>query len=313
MIRKMLAGAAMLAFAGVAMAQTPAAQPAAPAQQQPQRPPQRAPTAEELANVTIIRDQVYGHKDGMALVYDVFKPKNANGAMVVNMISGSWFSRWTDPNNRVVGYQPLLTKGFTVVALHHGSAPKYLVPEAAADIQRAMRDIKAKAAGWGVDPNRIGVWGASAGGHLSLVAGLQADDGDPNATDPVLKGGNKVKAIVAYYPPTDMRLFIPFKNSTRAPGLNYDDSLAESISPALHVDAKDPPVLIITGDADKTVDVKNSHILDAALTKAGVEHKLVIFPGADHGFVLDDKAKQEAYQKSASEQMVAWFVDHLNK
>lgn len=309
MIRTILVASVLAAcMAAPVIAQTP------PAQQRPmERPPQRAPTAEELAAVTIVADQVYGHKEGMALVYDVFKPKNANGALVVNMISGSWFSRWTEPVNRVVGYQLLLTKGFTVIALHHGSAPKYTVPEAAGDIQRAMRHIKANAAKYGVDPERIGVWGASAGGHLSLVAGLQADDGDASATDPVLKGGNKVKTIVAYYPPTDMRLFIPFKNSTRAPGLNYDDALAEGISPALHVDAKDPPVLIITGDADKTVDVKNSHILDAALTKAGVEHKLVIFPGADHGFVLDDKAKQAEYQKSASQQMVAWFESQLKK
>jgi acetyl esterase/lipase len=262
-----------------------------------------------LANVTITRDVIYGHKAGMALVYDVFKPKDANGAAVINMISGSWYSRWTEPENRVRGYQALLEKGFIVVAMHHGSAPQFKVPEAAADIQRGVRHFKLHAASYGVDPKRVGAWGASAGGHLSLVAALQSDDGDANAVDPVLKGDNRIKAVVAYFPPTDMRLFIPYKASVAS--LDYDDKLAEGISPALSADKSDPPTLLITGDADRTVPIENSRIMKAALDKAKVKSQLVIYPGADHGWRHPDATKQAEYGADARKRMVAWFVKYL--
>jgi acetyl esterase/lipase len=290
--------------ASTAVAQTaPAPTPPAP------RVQIEPPTSEMLANVEITRDVIYGHKSGMALTYDVFKPTNANGTAVINMISGAWYSTWAPAEARVRGYQALLEKGITVVAMHHGSAPQFKVPEAAADIQRGVRHFKLHAAEYGVDPKRIGAWGASAGGHLSLVAGLQSDDGNPNATDPVLKGDNRIKAVVAYFPPTDMRLFIPYKATAAA--LDYDDALAESISPALNADMTDPPTLLITGDADRTVPIVNSRIMKEALDKANVKNQLVVYPGADHGWRHADAKKQAEYGADARKRMVAWFVKYL--
>ncbi len=268
------------------------------------------PTPAELTTATYVRDVIYGHRDGMALTYDVFKPKKPNGALVVNMVSAGWRSSWGPPEERQARYQWLIDKGFTVVALHHASAPRFQVPDAVADVRLGMRHIKLHAADYGADPARIGVWGASAGGHLSLVAGLMADDGDPVATNPLEKSGNRVRAVVAYFPPTDLDVLLGSRAKQGA--IDFDDSLRASISPVHFADPRDPPTLIISGGADKGVPISQSEIMKAALDKAGVENALRVFPDADHDFyVKDDPAKTDAYALEAMNAMVAWFEERL--
>ncbi len=124
-------------------------------------------------DLQITPDVVYGHKDGMALTFDVFRPSNAHGGAVLYMVSGGWVSRWGPPQ-RLAGrsFSGLLETGLTVIAVRHGSAPRYKVPEAEADVRRALRYVRLHAADLGVDAHRLGVFGGSAGGHLSLMLGL---------------------------------------------------------------------------------------------------------------------------------------------
>ena len=139
-------------------------------------------------NVDVIPDVVFEHKDGMALTFDIFKPKaQANGAAVIFIVSGGWVSRYTPPDEAVPRYQDLLDKGFTVISLRHGGSPKYLIPEIVADVRRGVRFIRYNAKRWGIDPNRLGVWGWSAGGHLSLMIGLASDSGDAAAKEDFMK------------------------------------------------------------------------------------------------------------------------------
>ncbi len=296
------------------LAQTPqpAADPGPPLSGYP-RNALRAPTPAELKTATYVRDVIYGHRDGMALTYDVFKPvKNANGALVVNMVSAGWRSSWAAPEERQARYQLLLDKGFTVVALYHSSAPRFKVPDAVTDVRLGMRHIKLHAADYGADPARIGVWGASAGGHLALVAGVMADDGDPAAANPLERSGNRVRAVVAYYPPADMALLM--RGRTKSGAIDFDDSLIPSVSPILYVDARDPPTLILQGDADAVVVPAQADAMRAALDKAGVENKLKVFAGADHDFYIKgDPAKTDAYCVEALNAMADWFQKHLKK
>lgn len=289
--------------------QTPAADPGAPLSGYP-RKALGLPTAQELTTATYVRDVIYGRRDGMALTYDVFKPNKPNGALVVNMVSAGWRSSWGPPEERQARYQWLIDKGFTVVALHHASAPRFPVPDAVNDVRLGMRHIKLHAAEYGADPARIGVWGASAGGHLSLVAGVMADDGDPAAMNPLERSGNRVAAVVAYFPPTDLDVLLGSRAKSGA--IDFDDSLRAGVSPIHFVDARDPPTLIITGDADKGVPPAQSEAMKAALDKAGVGNKLIQFPGADHDFyVKGDPVKTDAYATEAMNTMVAWFEAHL--
>jgi acetyl esterase/lipase len=269
------------------------------------------PTAQELTTATYVRDVIYGHRDGMALTYDVFKPTaGANGALVVNMVSAGWRSSWAAPEQRQARYQWLIDKGFTVVALYHSSAPRFTVPDAVQDVRLGLRHIKLHAADYGADSARIGVWGASAGGHLSLVAGMMADDGDPAAENPLERSGNRVAAVVAYFPPTDLEVLL--RDRPRGGAIDFDASLLPQISPIHFVDARDPPALIISGGADKGVPVSQSEMMKAALDKAGVENKLTVYPDADHDFyVKDDPAKTDAYALEAMNAIVAWFEQRL--
>jgi len=261
--------------------------------------------ARSAAPVTIVRDVAYGHKAGMALTYDVFRPAKPNGAAVINMISGGWRSQWAPPESRVDGYRDLLDRGFTVVALHHGSQPQFTIPEATADTKLGVRFFRLHAADYGVDPDRIGVWGSSAGGQLSLVAALIGDPGDPAATDPVLRAPLKVRTAVAYFPPSDIgQLVTPFLKPEQIALPENAPDLLRSISPVFFVDAADPPVLVIHGDADTQVNVAQSRRLHEVLDAAKVENRLIIMPGAGHGF-------RGAQGEQARAALLDWFTTHL--
>ena len=221
----------------------------------------------QIRGTVVTPDVVYGHKFGMALTFDVFTPQNANGSGVLNIVSGGWRSRWRPHEESQSLYQPLLDAGFTVFAVRHGSSPKYSMPEIVLDVRRAVRYIRFNSKQLGVDADRLGVWGQSAGGHLSLMLGNISDGGDILSDDPILQTTNRVAAVVAIYPPVDFRPVAraasPSVTNLRYPALNFDPADVELYSPILHVSSDDPPTLLIHGDSDSLVDVSNSYDLFA--------------------------------------------------
>ncbi len=268
----------------------------------PPNPPGAA-LATDTAAVRITADVVYGHKDGMALFYDVFTPQQPTGAAVLYMVSGGWFSRWVEPQTRLPSFERLLDQGITVFAVHHGSAPRFKVPDAVADVRRAVRHIRSNAEQFGIDAERLGVWGGSAGGHLSLMLGMASDQGQPDSKDPLEHVPNHVKAVVAYYPPVDLRRMTG--PNRRFPALDFDNALAADISPLLFVDANDPPTLIIHGSADSLVPIDSGRSIYEALQQAGVVTEFIEIEGGDHGFTNPE------HRARASQAMVDWFVDKL--
>ena len=268
-----------------------------------------APAA--AVEVEVLPDLVYGHKDGLAMTLDVLKPKSgANGAAILYMVSGGWVSRWAPPAESVERFQFLLAKGFTMVVVRHGSSPRYHVPDAVSDVRRAVRFVRYHAKQWGVDPNRLGVHGGSAGGHLSLVLGMAADEGDPSAEEPFMRETNRVASVVAYYPPVDLRdwargRMLPTEGQ-RFPALNFEKEKAADISPILFVTPDDPPTLLIHGDADELVNITHSQKMFAAMQGHKIKSKFMTLPGAGHGFRDADAAKAQAA-------LVEWFEDTLRK
>jgi acetyl esterase/lipase len=262
----------------------------------------------------IIPDVVYGHKDGLAMTFDVVKPKaNANGAAVIFMVSGGWISRYSPPQQTATRFKELLDKGFTLIAVRHGSSPKYLIPEIVSDVRRAVRFIRHNAKQWGIDPNRLGVFGGSAGGHLALVLGTASDNGEPNAKEEFLKESSRVASVVAYFPPVDLRPLARGVNPQRTggvldrfPALNFEKEKAPDYSPIVHVSSDDPPTLLIHGDKDDLVPVNNSKVIHEAFQKNNVKTQLIIIEGAGHGFRGEDG-------KRASAAMVSWFEQTLLK
>jgi acetyl esterase/lipase len=259
----------------------------------------------------IVPDVVYGHKDGMALTYDVIKPDKQSGAAVILVQSGGWFSPYTDPKVLVPGAKMYLDRGITVIVLRHGSAPKYTVPEAVADVRRAVRHIRMKAKDHGIDATRLGITGGSAGGHLSVMVGTTGDDGDPKAKDEVLRYPSRVAAVVALCPPTDLRKWTTDppaeikKYPTLKPQLTFDAKLEPEVSPVLKVTADDAPTLLIHGDKDVLVPIAHSKNIMPLFEKVGVKCKLVTVEGAGHSFT---PAQLKATIIPA---LIEWFEEHL--
>ena len=261
------------------------------------------------AEVEIFPDVVYGHKDGLAMTIDVIKPRiGANGAAILYMVSGGWVSTWTPPAQTATRFQALLDKGFTVIAVRHGSSPKYFIPEIVADVRRAVRFVRYNAAQWGIDPNRLGVHGGSAGGHLSLMLATASDNGDPKAAEPFMRESNRVASVVAYFPPVDLRMMargaVAVTEGQRFPALNFDREKAPDYSPIVHVTKDDPPTLLIHGDSDTLVNISHSQRMFKALQDAQIKSEFITLPGAGHGFRGDDAAK-------AGAAMVRWFEETL--
>ena len=287
-------------------------------------------TAADESPFTRKQDVVYGRKHGVALTLDVFTPKSRpNGAAAVFVVSGGWFSAHEFLDAAGPGFiNELSRRGYTVFGVVHGSQPKFTIPEIVLDMHRAVRFIRHHAAHYGVDPNRIGIYGASAGGHLSLMQGLAGDAGDPNAKDPVDRASSRVQAVACFYPPTDFLNYgkegevalgrgvlsgfkAPFdfheldkKANVFVPVTDEQKVLeiGRRISPITHATGDDPPTLIIHGDADKLVPIQQAEILVKKLADAGVEAKLVTKPGAAHGW--PNQAKDLAI-------IADWFDGHL--
>ena len=255
-------------------------------------------------------DVVYGHKDGLALTMDVFSPAGEkNGAAIAFMVSGGWVSRWSPPEQLMGLFSPYLEKGYTMVAVRHGSSPRYGIPDAVSDVRRAIRFLRLHSEDYGVDPERIGVMGMSAGGHLSLMLATTGDDGSPRSTDPILKMSNRVKAVAALVPPTDLTVcvwegkeFIPAYK--QFPALDMSVEEAAKYSPKLHVTSDDAPALIISGTLDALVPPRHGEWIAEEYKKQNVEHRLMLLE-ADHGLT--------GKQAEAFQAMSDWFDKHLAK
>ncbi len=263
-------------------------------------------------DVKIAPDVVYGHKFGMALTFDVFTPGTApNGAGVLFMVSGGWYSQWMPPEQLAPRFKPLLDAGFTVFAVRHGSSPKFGIPEAVEDVRRSVRYIRANAQRFGIDPERIGVFGMSAGGHLSLTLGTTADAGDAQAEDEILRRSSRVQAVVAFVAPTDLRIMVwdaegHLPAYEKFPALDLKVEEATKYSPLVHVSADDAPALLLVGRKDELVPMKHSEEIHAAFKAQGVPSELIVFDQSDHGL-------REQDMRQAMTALVAWFQKYLVK
>jgi acetyl esterase/lipase len=280
------------------------------------------------------QDVIYGRKHGVALTMDVFRPKeDANGAAVVWVVSGGWISAHEVINagHPLAPARFLAERGYTVFAVVHGSQPKFTIPEILEDMHRAVRFIRANASTYGVDPDRIGITGGSAGGHLSLMQGTAGTAGDPQAKDPVDRASSRVQAVACFFPPTDflnygepgadahesgiLKAFqAPFdfetldaKGGVRGRYVPVTDreqvrEIKREISPITHVSKDDPPTLIIHGDADTLVPFQQAELMIAKLKEAGVPAELVVKEGAGHGWA--EIGKDQSH-------IAEWFDKHL--
>ena len=260
-------------------------------------------------------DVIYGRKFGTALTLDVFQPEKPNGAAIIFVVSGGWFSSHEAVNPNA--YQPFLTRGYTVFAVVHGSNPKFQIPEVTQDMHRAVRFIRFNAAKYGVDPEKLGVTGGSAGGHLSLTLGTQGAPGKIDAKDPVDRASSAVQCVACFFPPTDflnygkvgedavgVGILKDFKTAfgTRPESAEERQKLGREISPIYFITPKLPPTLIVHGDADQLVPIQQAESFVKQAQAAGAKAKLITKAGKVHGW---------AEMGLDMVTMADWFDEHL--
>jgi len=181
-------------------------------------------------------------------------------------------------------------QGIAAFILKYRIAPRYHHPAPLQDAQRALRTVRANAAKWHVDPNRIGIWGFSAGGHLASTAGTHFNVGDSQATDTIDRMSCRPDFLILGYPVITMSDPFTHAGSRRnLLGDKPDPKLVEEFSNEKQVTDKTPPTFLFHTTADTAVPAENSAMFYLALRKAKVPAELHIYEPGKHGVGLASK------------------------
>jgi acetyl esterase/lipase len=241
----------------------------------------------------------YGQRGERTLALDVIQPAKPSGRGVLVLVSGGWKSKQPGGFGEWMA-APMLRRGYTVFAIYHVSQPEASVMAIIEDMHRAVRFVRHHARDYGVDPQRLGVCGGSAGGHLSLMLATRGGPGRPDATDPVDRESSAVQAVAIFFPITDLlnlgqstenlRDGGPPKSFRRAFGpqgtnLSVWKSLGRECSPIYHITTNLPPVLFVHGDADTLTPLEQSEWFEAKAREVGRPINLVVHRGGQHGWL----------------------------
>ena len=263
----------------------------------------------QISEKSSTREVIYGHKDGLAMTFDYFEPSvEPNGSAVVFIVSGGWFSKYAPPEQMKFLLNPFLNAGYKGFAIRHGSSPKYSIKEAVEDVRLAIRTIRHDAKEYGIDPEHIGVFGMSAGGHLTLMLATTGDDGDSKSQSSIAQTSSRIAAGVALVPPSDLTGYIwSTPNLDRQyrqfPGLDISKKEAEAVSPLFFVTKDDAPCLIISGGKDTLVPPEQGRWIHEKMDQIGVENNYIVYEKSGHGLERD--------MASAVTETLNWFNKHV--
>ena len=195
--------------------------------------------------------------------------------------------------------------GVSALVLKYRLGPRYRHPVELGDAQRAIRLVRARAAEFGALPDRIGMLGFSAGGHLTATAGTHFDAGKPDAADPIDRVSSRPDFLVLAYPVILSRAPYAHQGSFNALlGPNPDPALLDDLSLDLRVTKDTPPTFLFHTNADTGVPAENSIQFYLALRKAGVEAEIHIFQPGPHGVGL---AMGDAVLEAWPPLLSTWF------
>lgn len=273
---------------------------------------QQPPKVVVPATVVFERDIEYANPDQQHLQLNLARPKEAKGALpAIVCIHGGGFRAGSREgyNNLII---KLAEQGYVAVTVSYRLAPKYQFPAAVHDTKAAVRWVRANAKKYHIDPDRIGVTGGSAGGHLAQFLAVTADvkefEGDQNPGH-----SSRVNCVVNVYGPSDFTK--SYGKSVDAAQvlplwLGGDLTTAKGAhiksSPLYWVTPNAAPTLCIHGTKDTYVHHEQSEWLVDKLKAANVEAELLLLDGAGHGFNGDAATK-------AADATSKFFAKHLKK
>lgn len=244
------------------------------------------------------KDVVFGEVHGTGLLMDIFTPKGkSNGLAIIDVVSGAWYSDRNKIRDHTIAqlYNIYCSRGYVVFAARPGSKTRYTAAEMDQHVKLAIRYAKEHAGEFGIDPLRLGITGASAGGHLATLAALTPVEAKANPKNPLERHDTTVRAVGVFFPPTDlvdwdngqepdMKILAPLLFLNGADGRSADEikKSARAVSPLHRVGKPTIPFLLIHGDADKVVPLSHSERLVAAIKSAGGSAELIVKAGGGH-------------------------------
>jgi acetyl esterase/lipase len=252
---------------------------------------------------------------GEPLRLDLYLPDAARAPLLVWIHGGAW----ENGNKSAMPLEPLIERGFAVASLDFSPASKARFPGQVHEIKAAIRFLRAEAQRYGYAAERIGIAGASSGAHLAAVVGTANGHAE-------LEGGlgehrgqsSDVHAIVSYFAATNLTSILaqstPFGLNIREPALvrllgaapKDAEQLARLASPVFQVTAGDPPLLLLHGDQDPQMPINQSHELEGAYERHGLDAELIVVHGAAHG--------GDAFYSPENVERVARFLNaHLRR
>lgn len=247
-------------------------------------------------DVEILRDVPFGKGGERTLTMHIVRPKEKPEKpmpVIVWIHGGAWLGGSKDSG--IPRLIPFARRGYFGASISYRFSQEAKFPAQIEDCKCAIRFLRAKAKEFHIDPNRIGVWGESAGGHLAAMLGVTGDVKELEGSGGWEGYSSKVSAVCDWFGPSDLVKMVQEPSTIDRTGTNCPEALliggpvlankekAMKASPVTYVTPDDPPFLIMHGDKDMIVPFSQSVHLFEALKEAGVEVTFVKLKGAGHG------------------------------
>jgi acetyl esterase/lipase len=258
----------------------------------------RRPVRRIEYGIEIVRGVTYGVGGAFPLELDFVRPKGAGEALpvVVFVHGGGWSGG--DKAAGINQLSPLARRGYVGATINYRLSGQAKFPAQIEDVKCAIRYLRANAAALGIDPERIAVWGSSAGGHLVSLLGTTADVEEWNRSGGWSGNSSRVAAVIDWYGPANLNTMasqaLPCSTLDHDAPSSPESQLlgcavptcrerAALASPVSWITPDDAPTLLMHGTNDCTVPPKQSEEFHAKLREAGIDARLILLPGAGHG------------------------------
>jgi len=270
------------------------------------------PVTPVVTDYELIRNVEYGQGGGHALLLDIYRPLRpitTPTPAVIWIHGGGWSTGDKYPSSVTL----LAKAGFFCVSINYRLSGEAKFPAAVEDCKCAVRWLRANAASFNVNPDAIGVWGGSAGGHLSLMvacadasAGLEGNGGWAGVS-------SRVQAVCSYYGPTDLTVAFgqASVDSFIGASLQQNPDAFRRASPVFYVSADDPPLLMVHGDKDPVVPLAQSEEMLAAYQEQGLDARLIVVRNAGHGFSQIGSQPISPSKAEYEQAVLDFFVQNL--
>ena len=251
--------------------------------------------------VTSMADVTYSTIAGYRpMIMDIYLPPREQGPrpLIVYVHGGAYIAGNTRHGGALANFPAALAtlaaEGFVVASVEYRLSSEAPFPAQEQDLRAALRFLKSNAEHFGIDPERTGIWGGSAGGHLAAMTALSCGDASLDVAGTEAPAGSEcVQAAVIWYGLFDWTAFTKDRQPESLGGLatllGCDGYCGAAdyppASPVTYMDASDPPMLLIHGDEDTIIPVAQSHLGEERLRAARVQVESIYIPEVDHSFV----------------------------